>query len=142
MLSGYICPQQPLNKQYANLGAESISIFGYHFLSEGDSKRYYIDAKFREELNSEKILISAEILPNVQDLQILKNIYGIYYDNCFSLSNISELTNFGDQKIYEFNLAHLPNTNIPNSELSYLNLIMYNIGHYGNNDHMLTIGYK
>jgi hypothetical protein len=141
MLSS-ICPQQSLLIQYANLGAESTNIFGYHFLSENDSERYYRDAKFREELNSEKILLSAEILPNVQDLQILKDAYGIYYDNCFSLSNINELTNFGDKKICEFNLAHLPNANLPNTELSYLKLIMYNIGHYGNNDHMLTIGYK
>ena len=138
-----ICLQQSLNKIYPKLGTESVNIMGYHFLSENDSEKYYNDSKFREELKSNsRILISAEILPNIQDLQILDSVFGIYYDNCFSLSNISEMTNYGDKKIYEFNLAHLPNTNIPNSKLSYLNLIMYNIGHYRNNDHILTIGYK
>ena len=142
--------------RFPQLNTKSISIYGYVFLSKSDSKKYCKNEQFREYISAKidikrQLLLFHDILEDIEDLHILKTIYGIYYNTCL-YSNIEELQFFDSnksQKILDFNIhcctncihcIHCINYIEVCNYLSYLHLPMYDIGSGAYT--ILTIGYE
>ena len=145
-------PKALINR-FPQLGSTTCTkyIYGYVFLSKSDSKKYCKNTQFREYISSQidtkkQLLLTQCILEEMQDLHILKTIYGVYYNACLYMSNIERLRYFDSnqsQKILDFNLycVKYPSDCVEiYNYLSYLHLILYDIG--SGTYAILTIGYE
>uniref|UniRef100_A0A6C0I1V9 Uncharacterized protein n=1 Tax=viral metagenome TaxID=1070528 RepID=A0A6C0I1V9_9ZZZZ len=139
--------------RFPHLGSTTSTIYGYVFFSESDSKKYCENEQFREYVSSQidtkmQLLLVCDILDDIQDLQILHTIYGVYYNCTQSISNITKLQYFNTKKIYDFNMYWTNDrlSYVEDDYLDYLHIVMHDIGSGSNRSKytylMLTIAYE